>query len=159
MKPWNLRPPDVARLFNPAFCGRLLAHAVVEHRPEPVPFALVPLILPLVLHRKTRESLPTSVRSPFITWVEENAEVRIGLADRVARALPVTRESLLFMTSRGWLSFERGAVSAPQPRPPHTRPRDTDEIKDCILKARLIGRWLAHAGRPATIYAALAITP
>lgn len=159
MRPWNERPPDVAHLLNPAFCGRLLAHAVIEHRPKPLPFALVPLVLPLVLHRKTRDALPTSVRSPFITWVEDHPEVRIGLADRVTRALPFTRESLLFMSRQGWLSLEGGAVSALRPRALRSLARDSDETKDCVLKARLLGRWLAQAGRPATIYAALAITP
>lgn len=159
MRPWNERPPDVAYLFNPAFCGRLLAHTVFEHRPESVSFTLMPLILPLVLHRKTRDILPTSVRSPFITWVEQHPEVRLGFADRVAHALPVTREALLFMTSRGWLSIEGAAVSAVRPKPPGSLARDSGEVKDCVLKARLLGRWLGHAGRPATIYAALAIAP
>ena len=159
MRPWNERPPDVAGLFNPAFCGRLLVHTVFEHQPESVPFVLVPLVLPLILHRKTRDILPTSIRSAFITWVEQHPEVRLGLADRVTHALPVTREALLFMTSRGWLSIEGATVSATRPKPLGSSPRDTDEVKDCVLKARLLGRWFRHAGRPATIYAALAITP
>lgn len=159
MKPWRERPADVARLLNPAFCGRLLVHAAVEHRPHALPFALAPLILPLVLHRKTRESLPTSVRSPFITWIEEHANLRIGFADRVARSLPVTRECMLFMLSAGWLGLDGSGVFAPRPKAPTGHPLDTDEIKDCVLKARFLGRWLSRAGRPATIYAALAITP
>lgn len=159
MKPWNDRPPDVARLLNPAFCGRLLLHTVVEHQPDPLPYVMMPLILPFILHRKTRDSLPTSVRSPFISWIEEHSDIRIGLADRVARALPVSRESLLFMVNAGWLSLRDGGISSPRSRAPRSHPRDTDEIKDCVLKARLLGRWLAGAGRPATIYAALAITP
>ena len=159
MKAWTERPPDVAHLLNPAFCGRLLTHTVVAHWPEPVPFALIPLVLPLVLHRKTRDSLPASVRIPFIAWIEQHAAVRIQFADRVARALPVTRESLLFMASHGWLSFTGNGVCAPRARALRTTPQDTAEIKDCISAARLVGRWLARAGRPATIYAALGITP
>jgi len=54
MRSWIERTNEVAYLLNPAFCGRILYASVKEYENkanQPMPFALIYLILPLVLHR------------------------------------------------------------------------------------------------------------
>ncbi len=60
MKPWNQRPREIRNLFNPAFCGLVLARGVEgfsETTNQPMPFSLTLLILPLCLHKRTREQI------------------------------------------------------------------------------------------------------
>ena len=55
MKTWNLRPPEIRTLFNPAFCGLVLAQGIKGYNQDtksPIPFSLTLLILPLCLHKK-----------------------------------------------------------------------------------------------------------
>ena len=36
---------------------------------------------------------------------------------------------------------------------------ESEEIKDCLRRARFVGRWLARGGTPATLYALFGIRP
>ena len=61
MKAWAGRPTELAYLFNPAFCGWVLREAVAGYasvKPAGLPLPLAFLILPVVLHRVTRELVP-----------------------------------------------------------------------------------------------------
>ena len=63
MQPWISRVVEEANLFNPAFCATLMAKTVDEYQKKAqhhFPFSLAFLVLPVVLHRATRESLPGS---------------------------------------------------------------------------------------------------
>jgi hypothetical protein len=156
---WTERAFDEANLLNPAFCGRLLGLAVHEHGAAPMPFATALLILPLALHKATREALPRSpVRSPLITWVGENQQVRLGLAGRVQRTLPSTREALLFLSIRNVIAFEGDGIRCARPVG-RSSVTDTDEVRRCATAARFLGRWLSRAGTPESTYAILGLTP
>ena len=75
MKRWSERPPEVAHLFNPAFCALLLREAVrgfAEVSPSGMPHPLVFLLLPIVLHKATRESLPGSITTKMHPWLQEH---------------------------------------------------------------------------------------
>jgi hypothetical protein len=57
MQPWPSRVVEEANLFNPAFCATLIAKMVDENQKKTrraLPFSLVFLVLPVVLHRGTR---------------------------------------------------------------------------------------------------------
>jgi len=82
MKPWTERTREEAHLLNPPFCCVTIASACAgysESRDEPLPFALVFMVLPIVLHKQTRESLPRTTRTSVPAWLQEHAEARIGL--------------------------------------------------------------------------------
>ena len=99
MKRWSERPPEVAHLFNPAFCALLLREAVRgfdEVSPSGMPHPLVFLLLPIVLHKATRESLPGLITTKMHPWLQEHQEARIGFCERCAAILPHTREAILF---------------------------------------------------------------
>ena len=75
MKPWVLRPPEEANLLNPAFCCVTLAAAVLGYASVDktgIPYPLTFLVLPTVLHKATRESLPSNrTRTSLAAWIQE----------------------------------------------------------------------------------------
>jgi hypothetical protein len=157
MRIWNDRPPEIAHLFNPAFCALLIREGVLgfgEVSPGGMPYPLVFLLLPIVLHKATRESLPGKITTKMHPWIQEHQEARVGFSERCATVAAYTREAILFAANGALLTFSpEGALQAPQlrlKRPPW--PTDS-EFWACRQRARFVGRWLASAGDNATIFA------
>lgn len=76
MKDWANRPPEIAALLNPAFCGFLIStglDAYTKNVNEGAPYAFPFVMLPLILHKPTRQIFPRSYRTAFSTWIT-NAE-------------------------------------------------------------------------------------
>jgi hypothetical protein len=66
MKRWDLRPVEIRNLFNPAFCGLVLMRALCGYEEEDergMHFSLALLVLPLCLHKRSREILHAGNRS------------------------------------------------------------------------------------------------
>ncbi|HFZ1748297.1 TPA: three component ABC system middle component [Klebsiella oxytoca] len=166
IQPWTSRPIEESYLFNPAFCVLLIAGASSEFTKKtgrPLPFALAFLILPIVLHKKTRQTLPSTTVTSFLTWIQDNKDMLINFSERVRRLNAVTRESLLFGSGHGALLLTEdggikkgGKILSPTEK---CIPLLTEEARECIERAAFLGRWLAGAGTIATIYAAWGITP
>jgi hypothetical protein len=164
MIPWNDRPPEIANLFNPAFCGILLTRAVCGYTSEAgmgMPLALTFLALPIVLHEQTRDLLPPSKSTWMIQWLQRNPQVRVGFAARVQSLSSCTRECLLFMTAHGHLRMaDSGRLLEGAPFGSIAKLfRRSAELKKCVSKAELIGKMFAKAGKPPTIFAFWGIRP
>lgn len=72
---WIDRNTIVANLFNPAFCGEIIRVVAMEynkHTNTKFPFAFSFIVLPILLHKETRDKLPRSVSTYFFVWVENN---------------------------------------------------------------------------------------
>lgn len=166
MQEWQQRPPEVAHLFNPAFCGVLIAKTVEAYSStsgQGLPFGLAFLILPIILHPETRTSLPRGITTSLLSWIENNQVQLLGFSDRVRRLRPVTRESLTFDLTHGVLQLDDdGALILGQVRvsstPAALRPL-TPDAKLCIQKSLFLGRWFAEAGTPSTIMATWGVAP
>jgi hypothetical protein len=68
-----------------AFCDWLLREAVQGYasmRAAGMPLPLAFLILPVVLHRPTRELAPGALTTKLHVWLQEHPEVRIKFAGR-----------------------------------------------------------------------------
>ena len=166
MQPWPARVVEEANLFNPAFCATLLAKAADEFAKKagrPLPFPLVFLILPIVLHHGTRSALPGSTVTSLLPWVQDNRVQLVDFAQRVQRLRPITREALLFGTLHQTLMLTaEGDLAVGTKRQSATEKRTglfTDEARECVDRAGFLGRWLSTAGTTATIYAAWGVTP
>jgi hypothetical protein len=166
MQPWQSRVVEEANLFNPAFCATLLAKSADEFHKKtarPLPFALIFLILPIVLHRGTRSALPGSTVTSLLPWIQDNREQLVDFAQRVQRLRPITREALLFGAQHQTLSLAAsGDVAVGSRRQSATVRRTglfTDEARECVDRAGFLGRWLSAAGTTATIYAAWGVAP
>lgn len=163
MQTWADRPTEIAHLLNPAFCALVLVNGVKgfgEEIPAGLPYPLVFLVLPIVLHKPTRDAVPTTVATRMHPWLETHQQVQVGFADRCASVIDHAREAMIFATCRNLLRVtDDGRLKTPEQRfrrPPWS---SDSEPAVCLDKARFIGRWMAHAGQPATVYAMWGIRP
>jgi hypothetical protein len=162
MKPWNQRPREVRNLFNPAFCGLVLARGVegfTEAANRPMPFSLTLLILPLCLHKRTRDQLKEANRSYLSNILEEHPEIRVDLAQRARGLLPYTMEAFGYLMACGAITvYDSGSIGLTEigVRKSISGSQDT---KDCQTVARSLGKKLALLNDRVTIYTTLGIRP
>lgn len=161
---WLERPVEEARIFNPAFCGELLARTVGEYynaRQTELTIITAFLVLPLTLHNKTREALPKRANAAFSGWIAEHDAMLADLPQRVRYLRPISREALLFavhyqilaINSQGLLP---GALSLR--RSMHVD-NSTEEVKLIRSAARLLGRWFASQRTETIILQGIGVTP
>jgi hypothetical protein len=135
---WNLawvdRPSEEARNLNPAFCAELISRAVGElhrNRQTPLSIAVAFLVLPLTLHKPTRDALPGRASAAFATWIAENGPLLAELPGRVNRLRPISREALLFAIRYRLLAIHDGGLvpgSTPVRLTSSPRP-STDDVR------------------------------
>ncbi len=162
MKKWVDRPKEVAYLLNPAFCGRILYATVSAYSKatkRALPFPLIYLALPLILHKPTRERINS--RTQLLVWIQRNPELLIDFAKRAIELVRVTNESLelllqsnyIHLTSNGELDIEHTQKAISKTR------FTNDEVKECLNKSEQVAKWFAAAGKVETIYIALGVRP
>nr|WP_312579755.1 three component ABC system middle component [Sedimentibacter sp.] len=162
MKNWDNRATEIAYLLNPAFCGRIIYHAIKTYQQEskrPMPFPLVYLILPMVLHRKTRERIKSITQMQI--WIQRNPEMLIGFADRAQSMVPITNEAVEFLMQSGIVTLTNNAELelAQLFKALSTTKYTNDEIKECISKSSSVAKWFAKAGTVETIYVSWGVRP
>lgn len=159
--PWEARPPELAYLLNPAFCAVLLragARAHVAEMRRGLPLALAYVLLPVVLHKSTRDTLPATTRTRMLTWLATSPATRLGVADRIRSVAPYARETLLFAVRHDALTVDGDARLLPTRRRLRAyAPVEGSDAAACLRGADLLGRWFARAGDPATVLAAWGI--
>lgn len=162
MKNWDNRATEIAYLLNPAFCGRIIYHVIKTYQQEskrPMPFPLVYLILPMVLHRKTRERIKSITQMQI--WIQRNPEMLIGFADRAQSMVPITNEAVEFLMQSGIVTLTNNAELelAQLFKALSTTKYTNDEIKECISKSSSVAKWFAKAGTVETIYVSWGVRP
>jgi Family of unknown function (DUF6521) len=162
---WKERPREFAHLLNPAFLGLLVAQACVGYVKESQsapPFPLMFLVLPIVLHRSTRERLPRAITTRMTVWLENFPEVRVGFPERVRAIAPYLREAVRFSLATGMIRLTEDArLEVPDDVPGvHRRHgKDDAEVNECLRGAVFVGRWLAGAGPMSTIFVSWGVRP
>lgn len=162
MKRWDQRPFEIRNLFNPAFCGLVLFRAMQGFEgedPRGMPFSLSLLILPLCLHKDSREVIATRSRSYLLKITEKNPQVQVGFANRASTMLPYAYEGFGLLMERGCiLVADDGRLLTV-----HDKVRKsvtgTDETKSCQRVARFVGKEFARIADRVTIYTAFGIRP
>jgi len=162
LKSWNDRPFEVRNLFNPAFCGGLLYNSLKEfkkHNSSGIPYSLVLLILPLSLHKSTREKLCKYSRRHLLRILDENPEMLINFPDRVRSLLPYTMEALgLLLQYEAIHINEHGHIDVGLKRVKKLT-KSTDETLMCQKAAILVGKHFSRINDRVTIYTTLGIRP
>jgi Family of unknown function (DUF6521) len=150
-------------MLNPALIAVVLAAAAREYvgrRDESLPTAYAFLIVPLVLHRDTREQLPRSVTSHWANWASDNPVLIAGFPARAIALREHVREGLRFALRHGVLSIDDVGGLAPA----HGKtivPTTTaaGDIRELVSAAQRVGRWLTKLDLPATAFALLGVRP
>ncbi len=162
MNTWDERPREVRTLFNPAFCGLVLARGIAEFTDQsggPMPFSLTLLILPLSLHKSTRELLIESKRAYLTSILQAHPEIRVDLAERTRGLFPFTMEAFAYLTACGAIKVdEHGGITVLEGQIKKTI-TGSEDTKDCQSVAKALGAKLAQIKDRATIYTTLGIRP
>lgn len=164
MKEWANRSPEIAALLNPAFCGFLLWTGLDEYTKnfdEGAPYAFPFVMLPLVLHKPTREIFPRSSRTAFSAWITnaDTAIAKIGFAERAKNMAPYVKEALAFtMQNNSIYATEAGRLKISNPAR-KSFPNATQETNDCIRASVMCGKWFSLVGDFKTAMALLGVKP
>ncbi|RWP54349.1 three component ABC system middle component [Mesorhizobium sp.] len=161
---WAHRPTEEASNFNPAFCGELLCRSVGEYhkvRSRPFNVALAFLVLPLALHKATRDGLPGRSNVAFAGWVAEHSTLIAELALRVERLRPVVRESMMFAIRQQRLAFDEGGLIPGAKKLSATAKADltTADADEARSAAGLLGRWFSGQARTPAILQGFGVGP
>lgn len=165
MTPWTSRAPEERALLNPSFCSCLLWHAAVGYESvdgEALPFELAFVVLPVVLHRQTRECLPRAARSSLAVWINEHPLARSHIAHRARLLMPFTKEALIFGGMHALVDLAGVKVRANKDwkkRIGADLKTATDEVRECAKRAEFVGKWLAGSGSSSTVMAILGVRP
>lgn len=156
---WEERSTITANLLNPAFCGEVLLNTINSYNDNKegskFPFSLVYLVLPFVLHKKTRMLMPRTKRSHFYNWIQENEFLFIDFAERTKELLSFSKETIIFLLQNNVIKItDNGCIeiiSKPQ--------KAKEELSDIFNKAKLLGKLFYSTGNEDTIYMFLKIRP
>lgn len=162
MKRWDRRPFEIRNLFNPAFCGLVLfraLHGYEEEDPRGMPFSLSLLVLPLCLHKDSRELIASNPRSYLLKTTERNQQVMVGLANRAKQMLPYAFEGFGLLMERGCIAVaEDGRIKTVSDKV-RKAVIGTNETVSCQKVARIVGREFARIADRATVYTTFGIRP
>jgi hypothetical protein len=95
-------------------------------------------------------------------WLQEHSEARVLFYERLISLKPHTREAIQFAMHAGWLNPHDGGLlgttltESDMMRKIRTFDGDS---RDCVMRARLLGRWFAAAGSTETVMAFWGIRP
>lgn len=165
MIPWAQRSREERALLNPGFCATLLwhaAHGYARVSDGALSFEESFLVLPLVLHRETREALPRDTRTSLATWLEDNPLARGRIASRARLLVSVTKEGLTFGGVHGFIQLNRGrlyAESTWRRAVDRVFRESTDEVQRCAKRADFVGKWFAQTGSAPTVLALIGVRP
>lgn len=162
MRRWDQRPFEVRNLFNPAFCGLILFRAMRGYEEEDargMPFSLSLLVLPLCLHKDSREVIAGRGRSYLLKTAEKNPQLQVGFAERATAMLPYTFEGFGLLMERSCISVVTDGRIQTVPAKVRTSLTGTDETRSCQKVARILGKEFARIADRVTVYTTFGVRP
>lgn len=164
MKPWDQRPFEIRNLFNPAFCGLVLFRALQGYEEEDtrgMPYSLSLLVLPLCLHKPSRETLAAGSRGYLLRVAEKNPHVQVGLTERATAMLPYAFEGFGLLLERGCIAIgDDGRIQTiPKTARKTIDTNGTTETVSCQRVARFVGKEFARIADRVTVYTTFGIRP
>jgi hypothetical protein len=151
-------------LFNPAFLARILHAAASDYEKtvkRAMPVALAFLAIPLVLHKPTRDDLPTNAASQMHAWIREHPRHMARLDTRVVGMRPFVGVAVRFGVQHGLLTSADGRLGAGSVKRRQRGHTDLEsvEVQTCLRVASFLGRWFARQPDTATLLALWGLRP
>lgn len=165
MRTWESRSREEAHLLNPAFCCSALTAAMYGYKEtnnNGMPFPLIFMTLPIVLHKPTREALPINTRTSLPAWLLENGNAKVLFYERLISLKPHTREAIHFGLLMKWIVPEAGGIFQTDLGDSEINRISsylTNEARECVMRSRFLGKWFALAGSLHTTMALWGIRP
>jgi hypothetical protein len=162
--PWADRSAEQARLLNPAFLAALIwscSEGYYSVSQQGVPYPLLFIAMPVVLHKSSRDSLPRSIRTSLAAWIGDNPSAHINFLERATSLVPIVKEGVIYGINAQALSMSFGQVLPGQTQVSRARflRSSSNEVEDCMDKSRFVGRWFASSGNYATTMALWGVMP
>ena len=162
MKHWVERAPEIAYLLNPAFCARLLLKAIKSYEKESkrkMPYSLIYLILPIVLHKETRNK--ANSKSKMLSFLGKNPELLVGFAERAKSLVQITNEALIYLLSSKLVFIDKngGIGLNPKIKTLSETKYSAGDVKKCLSCSEAVGKWFARSGDEKTIYISWGVKP
>lgn len=124
-----------------------------------MPFSLSLLVLPLCLHKDSREVIADNPRSHLLRTTEKNQQVIVGFPNRATQMLPYAFEGFGLMMERGCITITDDGRIQTVPKKVRKSVEGTDETVACQKVARIVGREFARIADRVTIYTTFGIRP
>lgn len=165
MTSWAHKSREERSLLNPAFCANLLWHAArgyCDIDGKALSFEESFLVLPFVLHRETRESLPRDTRTSLAVWLSDNSLSRGRVSNRARLLVGTTKEAITFGGIHGLLRIEHGCIHSDMAWEKSIKRAlraSSDEVRECAKRAEFVGKWFALAGSAPTVLALIGVRP
>jgi hypothetical protein len=148
-------------MLNPALFAAIFAASAEEYERragKSMPWELVFIIAPLVLHRDTRAALPRSTASHLSAWIANHPTIHAGFPERAKAMVPHVREGLRFALREGIVDVDEAGLLRGS-LPTKARPANTGDVGDIVRAAAFLGRWLTKIERSSTVYGYFGVTP
>jgi len=166
MNKWNSRSREVASLLNPAFCCVLLTTSVVSYstiKVEGMPLSLTFIALPVLLNDKSRKKLPRNPKSSLTNWLDDNANIRLLIQNKIISLKPYIQEAILFGLFHDWLYITSSGdlkTSLKEKEIVKIMNKNFEgDTRDIIMRSRFLGKWFALSGSTETVMALWGIRP
>lgn len=165
MTTWSQRSQEERALLNPGFCANLLWHAArgyADEGNEALSFEESFLVLPFILHRETRESLPRDTRTSLAVWLDKYPLASRRIAIRARMLVKFTKEGMAFGGVYGFIRIEQGKIYAEDSwkrSVNRSLKNSSDEVRICAKRASFIGKWFAQIGSATTVLALMGVKP
>ena len=162
-KPWLEFTKGISDLLNPSFYALILYSTTSEYQKKAksgMAFPLLYLILPVILHKKTRARINS--RTNMMVWLQRYPDNLIGFPERARSMVPYTNGAIELLLYQRIINIEGGelAISTPISKVKIDRFIAGDsEIADCVNKAAHLGRWFFSMRAAESIYAAWGVRP
>jgi hypothetical protein len=163
MNLWTKRAPEIAYLLNPAFCAIILYISIFEYAKKDgkgMPFPLLYLILPIILHQDTRNKVNS--KTNMAVWLQRNSDASVTFPERARNLVVFTNEAIEFLLLQKIVVVigSKLAISQNLPRTKIDRIAQSDlEMQECFKKAEHVGRWFYDMHSGESIYAAWGVKP
>lgn len=124
-----------------------------------MPFSLTLLILPLCLHKQSREILMQGNRRYFLKLASNHPELLVDFSRRTTDLLPFTFEALGFLMQLGTFAVAPDGRLTSISSGVRKAVTGTAESIACQRVARYLGKEFARVGDRSTVYTTLGIRP
>ncbi|BCE02104.1 three component ABC system middle component [Marinicellulosiphila megalodicopiae] len=152
-------------LFNPAYVGTILYHAIREcqtKNSKGLHCSLPYLLVPLALSNRYSQILPKHITTPLAGWFSDNEGTLVGFPSSVNAFIDITNTALYFLLNNGAIILEAdGFLNIVDDRLAKnpSKVKNNSEFKHGFQSAGFLGRWFSCAGSAEVIYSQLGVTP
>jgi hypothetical protein len=156
LKLFKERPPEITINLNPYLGSLILWEFVCGYETNSksgVPYLLIFFPMSLVLHKETRLIMPHNQTTRLRMWINNEPQVKFGLAERISQLSPFAKEALLMAVSNGLLEIdENGIIKSRRLIKSNMRRNCSLEVKDILEKSSLCGKLFGQVGDITTIF-------